>query len=150
MHEVLKLLIQLLPVVSRNQEVPLAVEKEAFLVTHPDLVEKFGNDLLHVLIQVVDSGVDLYICYGCLSVVDKLLYYILMVSCWYIKPLPAESEMKFEFENMIIGQAIPSNFILHIEKCFMEAANSGFLIGFPVENICVVMTDGASHVVVMT
>lgn len=52
MHEVLKLLIQLLPVVSRNQEVPLAAEKEAFLVTHPDLVEKFGNDLLHVLIQV--------------------------------------------------------------------------------------------------
>nr|KAJ0193615.1 hypothetical protein LSAT_V11C800415700 [Lactuca sativa] len=75
MHEVLKLLIQLLLVVSRNQEVPLAAEKEAFLVTHPDLVEKFGNDLLHVLIQVVDSGVDLYICYGCLSVVDKLLYY---------------------------------------------------------------------------
>ncbi|CAI9283864.1 unnamed protein product [Lactuca saligna] len=52
MHEVLKLLIQLLPVVSRNQEVPLAAEKEAFLVTHLDLVEKFGNDLLHVLIQV--------------------------------------------------------------------------------------------------
>ncbi|CAH1441958.1 unnamed protein product [Lactuca virosa] len=75
MHEVLKLLIQLLPVVSRNQEVPLAAEKEAFLVTHPDLVEKFENDLLPVLIQVVDSGVDLYICYGCLSVVDKLLYY---------------------------------------------------------------------------
>nr|KAJ0209990.1 hypothetical protein LSAT_V11C400208330 [Lactuca sativa] len=71
MHEVLKLLIQHLPVVSRNQEVPLAAEKEAFLVTHPDLVEKLGNDLLHVLIQVVDSGVDLYICYGCLSVVDN-------------------------------------------------------------------------------
>ncbi|CAI9293823.1 unnamed protein product [Lactuca saligna] len=52
MHEVLKLLIQLLPVVSRNQEVPLAAKKEAFLVTHPDLVEKFWNDLLHVLIQV--------------------------------------------------------------------------------------------------
>nr|KAJ0197924.1 hypothetical protein LSAT_V11C700375030 [Lactuca sativa] len=52
MHEVLKLLIQLLPVVFRNQEVPLAAEKEAFLVTHPDLVEKFGNDLLHVMIQV--------------------------------------------------------------------------------------------------
>nr|KAJ0226585.1 hypothetical protein LSAT_V11C100041240 [Lactuca sativa] len=64
MHEVLKLLIQFLPVVSRNQEVPLAAEKEVFLVTHPGLVEKFGNDLLHVLIQV-----------GCLSVVDKLLYY---------------------------------------------------------------------------
>ncbi|KAL4560548.1 hypothetical protein LXL04_032701 [Taraxacum kok-saghyz] len=75
MHEVLKLLIQLLPVASRNQEVALSEEKSAFLVNHPDLVKNFGNDLLPVLIQVVDSGVDLYICYGCLSVIDKLVYY---------------------------------------------------------------------------
>ncbi|XP_024982786.1 E3 ubiquitin-protein ligase UPL4 isoform X2 [Cynara cardunculus var. scolymus] len=74
-HEVLKLLIQLLPVVGRNQEVQLATEKAAFLVNHPDLVQKFGNDLLPVLIQVVNSGVDLYVCYGCLSVIDKLVYY---------------------------------------------------------------------------
>ena len=52
MHEVLKLLIQLLPVVGRNHEVQLATEKAAFLVNHPDLVQKFGNDLLPVLIQV--------------------------------------------------------------------------------------------------
>ncbi|KAI3512096.1 hypothetical protein L1887_19286 [Cichorium endivia] len=75
MHEVLKLLIQLLPVVARNQEVQLAAEKTAFLVNHPDLVKKFGNDLLPVLIEVVDSGVDLCMCYGCLSVIDKLVYY---------------------------------------------------------------------------
>lgn len=42
----------------------------------------------------------------------------------YMEPLPAGSETKFEFENMIIGQAIPSNFIPHIEKGFREAANS--------------------------
>lgn len=41
-----------------------------------------------------------------------------------MEPLPAGSETKFEFENMIIGQAIPSNFIPHIEKGFREAANS--------------------------
>ncbi|KAK9068485.1 hypothetical protein SSX86_012599 [Deinandra increscens subsp. villosa] len=75
-HEVLKLLIQLLPVVARNHEVPLAEEKATFLVNSPNLTQKFGNDLLHVLIQVVDSGVDLYICYGCLCVIDKLIYYI--------------------------------------------------------------------------
>ncbi|KAJ9559067.1 hypothetical protein OSB04_013681 [Centaurea solstitialis] len=74
-HEVLKLLIQLLPVVGRNHEVQLATEKAAFLVNHPDLVQKFGNDLLPVLIQVVNSGVDLYVCYGCLSVIDRLVYY---------------------------------------------------------------------------
>ncbi|KAD3337492.1 hypothetical protein E3N88_33012 [Mikania micrantha] len=75
-HEVLKLLIQLLPVVARNHEIPLAEEKANFLVNNPNVFQKFGNDLLDVLIQVVDSGVDLYICYGCLCVIDKLIYYI--------------------------------------------------------------------------
>lgn len=42
----------------------------------------------------------------------------------YIEPLPLGSPTKFEFENMIIGQAIPSNFIPAIEKGFREAANS--------------------------
>nr|CAB3470516.1 unnamed protein product [Digitaria exilis]CAB3477234.1 unnamed protein product [Digitaria exilis] len=46
---------------------------------------------------------------------------------------------------MIIGQAIPSNFIPAIEKGFREACNSGSLIGHPVENIRIVLTDGASH-----
>ena len=42
----------------------------------------------------------------------------------YIEPLPEGSSIKFEFENMIVGQAIPSNFIPAIEKGFREAANS--------------------------
>ncbi|XP_010258866.1 PREDICTED: elongation factor G, mitochondrial-like [Nelumbo nucifera] len=67
--------------------------------------------------------------------------------CGYIEPLPMESPTKFEFENMIIGQAIPSNFIPAIEKGFREACNSGSLIGHPVENVRVVLTDGASHAV---
>ena len=65
----------------------------------------------------------------------------------YIEPLPAGSPTKFEFENMLIGQAIPSNFVPAIEKGFKEAANSGALIGHPVENIRVVLTDGAAHAV---
>ncbi|ONK66689.1 uncharacterized protein A4U43_C06F10950 [Asparagus officinalis] len=67
--------------------------------------------------------------------------------CGYIEPLPVDSGAKFEFENMIIGQAIPSGFIPAIEKGFKEAANSGSLIGHPVENIRIVLTDGASHAV---
>ncbi|XP_048334616.2 elongation factor G-2, mitochondrial [Ziziphus jujuba] len=67
--------------------------------------------------------------------------------CGYVEPLPPGSPVKFEFENMIVGQAIPSNFIPAIEKGFKEAANSGSLIGHPVENIRVVITDGASHAV---
>ncbi|XP_022152350.1 elongation factor G-2, mitochondrial-like [Momordica charantia] len=67
--------------------------------------------------------------------------------CGYIEPLPQGSPTKFEFENIIVGQAIPSNFIPAIEKGFREAANSGSLIGHPVENLRVVLTDGASHAV---
>ncbi|CAN6451516.1 unnamed protein product [Victoria cruziana] len=67
--------------------------------------------------------------------------------CGYIEPLPIDSPTKFEFENMIIGQVIPSNFIPAIEKGFKEASNSGSLIGHPVEYIRVVLTDGASHAV---
>ncbi|XP_050282301.1 elongation factor G-1, mitochondrial isoform X2 [Quercus robur] len=65
--------------------------------------------------------------------------------CGYIEPLPQGSSTKFEFDNMIVGQAIPSNFIPAIEKGFKEAANSGSLIGHPVEHLRVVLTDGASH-----
>uniref|UniRef100_A0A453S9P8 Elongation factor G, mitochondrial n=1 Tax=Aegilops tauschii subsp. strangulata TaxID=200361 RepID=A0A453S9P8_AEGTS len=65
--------------------------------------------------------------------------------CGYIEPLPSDAEGKFEFDNMIIGQAIPSNFIPAIEKGFKEACNSGSLIGHPVENIRITLTDGASH-----
>ncbi|KAJ6838381.1 elongation factor G, mitochondrial-like isoform X1 [Iris pallida] len=67
--------------------------------------------------------------------------------CGYVEPLPMNAATKFEFENMIIGQAIPSNFIPAIEKGFKEAANSGSLIGHPVENVRIVLTDGAAHTV---
>ncbi|CAM8987355.1 unnamed protein product [Rhodiola kirilowii] len=65
----------------------------------------------------------------------------------FIEPLPPGSSTKFEFENSIVGQAIPSGFIPAIEKGFREAANSGSLIGHPVEDIRVVLTDGAAHAV---
>ncbi|XP_077251338.1 elongation factor G, mitochondrial-like isoform X1 [Tasmannia lanceolata] len=67
--------------------------------------------------------------------------------CGYVEPLPMDPSTKFEFENLIIGQVIPSNFIPAIEKGFREASNSGSLIGHPVEYIRVVLTDGASHAV---
>lgn len=61
----------------------------------------------------------------------------------YIEPLLTESGTKLEFESMRVGQAVPSNFVLAIEK----AANSCALIGHPVENLRVVLTVGAAHVV---
>ncbi|XP_027173820.1 E3 ubiquitin-protein ligase UPL4 isoform X1 [Coffea eugenioides] len=74
-HEVLKLLNELLPATTREQDNPLASDKEAFLTSRPDLMQRFGLDLLPVLIRVVNSGVNLYVCYGCLSVINKLVYF---------------------------------------------------------------------------
>eukprot|EP00889_Picochlorum_renovo_P006038 jgi/Picre1/33068/NNA_008394.t1 len=65
----------------------------------------------------------------------------------YIEPLPADSKEKFLFENGIIGNAIPPNYIPAVEKGFEEVTNSGSLIGHPVEGVKVVLTDGAAHAV---
>ncbi|KAK1562419.1 hypothetical protein Q3G72_011634 [Acer saccharum] len=73
-HEVLKLLNELLPTSSGDQSVQMVLEKQSFLVDHPDLLQKFGMDILPMLIKVVNSGANIYVCYGCLSVIKKLLY----------------------------------------------------------------------------
>lgn len=65
----------------------------------------------------------------------------------YIEPLPEDHPVKFEFENQIVGNAIPPEFYPAVEKGFKEAANSGALIGAPVEGVRVVLTDGSSHAV---
>lgn len=70
----------------------------------------------------------------------------------FVEPIQDESDPSkphtgVEFENQLIGQAIPSGFIPGIEKGFLEAANSGSLIGHPVTGVRFVLTDGASHAV---
>ena len=52
-----------------------------------------------------------------------------------------------EFENGIIGNAIAPGYILACDKGFKEAAQTGGLIGHPVEGVKIVLTDGASHAV---
>ncbi|KAA8544650.1 hypothetical protein F0562_019434 [Nyssa sinensis] len=52
-HEVLKLLNKFLPTIARDQDGHLALDKEAFLWNRPDLLEKFGMDILPVLIQQI-------------------------------------------------------------------------------------------------
>lgn len=74
-HEVLKLLNVLLPIIARDQDVQQHVlDKETFLANHPKLLQKFGLDIIPSLIQVVNSGANLYVCYGCLCVINKLVY----------------------------------------------------------------------------
>mgnify|MGYP002788344320 CR=1 FL=1 len=50
----------------------------------------------------------------------------------YIEPLPEDSAVPFEFENKLVGNAVPPEFHSAIEKGFVEAANAGSLIGAPV------------------
>ncbi|KAG7964552.1 hypothetical protein I3843_09G176100 [Carya illinoinensis] len=74
-YEVLKLLNELLPSTARDQDAQQVLDKESFLVNSPSLLQKFGMDILPLLIQVVNSGANLYVCYGCLSVINKLVYF---------------------------------------------------------------------------
>ncbi len=63
----------------------------------------------------------------------------------YIEPLPAEHPTGFEFEDDIVGGAIPREFIPACEKGFREAIKKGPLIGFPIVGVKCVINDGASH-----
>ncbi|XP_047337060.1 E3 ubiquitin-protein ligase UPL4 [Impatiens glandulifera] len=74
-HEVLRLLHVLLPALGRNQNVQINLDKQAFFSERPDLFQKFGKDLLPVLIQVVNSGANLSVCCGSLHVINKFVYF---------------------------------------------------------------------------
>ncbi|KAF8395012.1 hypothetical protein HHK36_018951 [Tetracentron sinense] len=50
-------------------------DKEKILLDQPEILRQFGKAILPILIQVVNSGANLYVCYGCLSVVNKLIYF---------------------------------------------------------------------------
>jgi elongation factor G len=64
--------------------------------------------------------------------------------CW-IKMEPLPRGEKFAFENEVFGGAIPRNFIPAIEKGIVEAAEKGYLAGFPVVDFKVIVYDGSYH-----
>ena len=64
--------------------------------------------------------------------------------CW-IRMEPLARGDKFVFENDIFGGAIPKNFIPAIEKGIVEAAEKGYLAGFPVVDFKVTVYDGSYH-----
>ena len=43
----------------------------------------------------------------------------------YIEPLPEDTSEKFQYENEIVGNAIPPNYLPSCKKGFEEAVNSG-------------------------
>jgi len=60
-----------------------------------------------------------------------------------IEPLPRGQG--FEFINNIFGGAIPKQFIPAVEKGILEAAEEGYLAGYPVVDFRVELYDGAYH-----
>ncbi len=66
--------------------------------------------------------------------------------CWLeVGPLPRGQG--FEFENKIVGGAIPRNFVPAVEKGVIEALHEGPLAGFPTVDVRVTVYDGSYHVV---
>ncbi len=64
--------------------------------------------------------------------------------CWIrMEPLPRGE--KFKFENEIFGGSIPRQYIPAIEKGIVEAAEKGYLAGFPVVDFKVTVFDGSYH-----
>ncbi|MED6170603.1 E3 ubiquitin-protein ligase upl4 [Stylosanthes scabra] len=72
-YEVLKLLNELLPGITKDQNDQQVQDKESFLASHADLLQKLGTDVIPMLIQVFNSGASLYVCHGCLSVMYKII-----------------------------------------------------------------------------
>jgi elongation factor G len=64
--------------------------------------------------------------------------------CW-IKMEPLPRGAKFEFANEIFGGSIPKNFIPAVEKGIVEAAENGYLAGYPMVDFKVTVYDGSYH-----
>ncbi|MGC2659084.1 MAG: elongation factor G [Bryobacteraceae bacterium] len=64
--------------------------------------------------------------------------------CW-IKIEPLARGENFQFANEVFGGAIPRQYIPAVEKGIVEAAEAGFLAGFPVTDFRVTVYDGSYH-----
>lgn len=64
--------------------------------------------------------------------------------CW-IKMEPMPRGERFEFVNSIFGGAIPKQYIPAVEKGILEAAEQGFVAGYPVVDFRVTLVDGSYH-----
>ncbi len=58
---------------------------------------------------------------------------------------PTEAGQDFEFVSKVRGGNIPTEFIPSVEKGFVSCLQKGRLIGFPLQGLRVVLTDGKSH-----
>jgi len=65
----------------------------------------------------------------------------------WIEVEPNEKGKGFDFENAIVGGAIPKEYIKPVEEGIAEAMRNGVLAGYPVEDVKVKLFDGSFHAV---
>ena len=59
--------------------------------------------------------------------------------------IPQEPGAGFEFENKVVGGAIPREYIGPVENGVKEAMESGVIAGYPMVDIKVIVFDGSYH-----
>jgi len=64
--------------------------------------------------------------------------------CW-IEIMPLARGKGFEFENKIVGGAIPKTYIPAVEKGIQEAMDQGVIANYPMVDVKVVLYDGSYH-----
>lgn len=62
-----------------------------------------------------------------------------------LEPDPEHPEKTYEFESKVVGGNIPREYIPSCDKGFQEQLKEGLLIGQPVLNVKMTVTDGAYH-----
>ena len=62
-----------------------------------------------------------------------------------IEMYPAEPGQGFEFNNKIVGGAIPREYVPAVEKGIIEVMHRGVFAGFPIVDVCVDLVDGSYH-----
>ena len=62
-----------------------------------------------------------------------------------IRVEPNESGKGYEFENAIVGGAIPKEYIPAVDAGIQGAMQAGILAGYPVEDVKVTLYDGSYH-----
>ena len=64
--------------------------------------------------------------------------------CW-LELIPQEPGAGLEFENKVVGGAIPREYIGPVENGVKEAMESGVIAGYPMVDIKVIVFDGSYH-----
>jgi elongation factor G len=58
---------------------------------------------------------------------------------------PNEPGKGFQFDNKIVGGAVPREYVPAVEKGIREAMETGVLAGYPMVDVTVRLTDGSYH-----